>query len=182
MYMYASTTPLNSPRSPRTLTQLLPDLTRANSDPLLHTLHAVQCRPDIQCKDRVPVWCRWSRVVVDHVPYFFPCSWSPNDPVMAIKGRLGAITNPRQSALTRDAGETYLNREGSNHPANIQTRAFGDISPGRPLNFARYGSSSPGLRVVLSVALPEEPRNISYRATRFSHFSTSPQARSFRKL
>lgn len=68
----------------------------------------------------------------------------------------------RQSAQAHDEAEAYLNREGSSHPANIQKRAFGDISPGRPLNLARCGSSSPGLAVVSSVALPGEARDMSY--------------------
>ena len=179
--VYAIATPFNSPPSPCTLTQLVPDLTRADNDPLLDALDAVQGRSDVQCKYGLAVRCMWSRVVVDHVPYFFTCTWPPNDPVVTVKRRLGAVT-PRQIVCAHDGAETYLNREGNSHPANIQNLAFGDISPGRPLNLARCGCSSSGLTVILSVGLPGNGETCSYCATRFSHFSTSPQARSFKKL
>lgn len=87
-------------RPPRTHTEFLPDLTRTDDDPLLDALHAVECGSDVQCKDGLPIWSRWSRVVVDHVPYFLACPWSPNDPVMTVKRRLGAAI-PSVCASTR---------------------------------------------------------------------------------
>lgn len=93
--------PLNSPPSPHAVTELLPDLIRADDDPLLDALDAVEGGSDVQCKHGLTIRCGWSRVVVDHVPYFLPRAWSPDDPVMAIKGRLGAATWFRRTHTRR---------------------------------------------------------------------------------
>ena len=50
-----------------------------------------------------------------------------------------------QKGVVQLASKTYLNLVGNSQPINIQNRALGDISPGRPLNLARCGSASPGL-------------------------------------
>jgi len=75
---------------------------------------------------------------------------------------------------------TYLNREGSSQPANIYIRALGDISPGRPLNFARDRSSS--LEDHISIGYFTKPKGLVHLPLRLSHFFTSSQASSFKKL
>lgn len=78
-----------------------------------------------------------------------------------------------------EGGCTHLKRVGSSQPANSQKRALGESSPGRPLNFVSSSSSVLNLN-----QYPCNSRAVvrTYGFAFFSHFTTSSQASSFKKL
>jgi len=127
------------------LTEICPNFLCGHCYPLLHTSKTVQGWSDVQRKYWRAVRLGRCRVVVNDIADLLTGFWTSDYPIVSVKGRLRATTDLEDND-TWKLSLTYLNREGSSHPANIQKRAFGDSSPGRPLNRAKWISDSEQLQ------------------------------------
>lgn len=107
---------------------------------LFYAPKTIQRRPNIQRKYRRTIGLRRCRVIVDDIAHFFTCIRTSYDPIMSVKWGLGAM-DKNLAARVEELDNAYLNREGRSQPARSQKRAFGDNSPGRPLNRASWTSA-----------------------------------------
>jgi hypothetical protein len=109
----------------------------------LQASKAIKSGTNVEGEDWGTVRLRRRGVVIYDITDFLAGFWTTNNPVMPVKWWFVAFERNMNIIERVGYANTHLNLHGSSHPASNQKRAFGDISPGRPLNLARYGFSPP---------------------------------------